>query len=152
MPLATDDLVRRIALFFLFTLMDERVAMHAAQKAVAHLKATGAAAKGASSSSASAVIQILRRLHDQHRKLLPRSRPVQIAAGTLTFPEGVDIAPWIKFQKEGSDQEIVAVVLSKVLSYSDEDIAEGLGVSLGTARYRIGKGVRQLGLSIKVKS
>jgi hypothetical protein len=142
----TDDQVRRIALFFLFTLMDERVAMHAAQKAVAHLKATsGPNAEGAT------VIQTLRRLHDQHRKLLPRSRPVQIPVGTLTLPDGADFAPWIKFQKEGSDQEIVAVVLSKILSYADEDIADGLGVSLGTARYRIGKGVRQLGLSVKAK-
>jgi hypothetical protein len=154
-----DEQVRRIALFFLFSLMDEKVALQAAHKTIAGLKAAGEAVSGSvthdftstsgssSATSAITIIAALRKMHDQHRKLVPRNRPLMIPNSAWSLPENVDAEAWIKFQKDSADTEIVAVVLSKILSYSDQDIAEGLNVSLGTARYRIGKGVRQLGMS-----
>ena len=149
-----DEQVRRIALFFLFSLMDEKVALQAAQKTIAGLKAAGKSTNpiGSEATSipalpATTIIATLRKMHDQHRKLVPRNRPLMIPSESWQLPAHVDAEAWIGFQKDSADTEIVAVVLSKILGYSDQDVAEGLNVSLGTARYRIGKGVKQLGLS-----
>ncbi len=45
----------------------------------------------------------------------------------------------------GEPSEVEAVLLSKILGFSDNEIAEGLGVTSGTVRYRIGRGLRHLG-------
>jgi hypothetical protein len=158
-----DEQARRIALFFLFTLMDERVALQAAHKTVAHLKAVAPPAQNAMGAAPEpgtprdvsafledgALVGVLRKFYEQHRKLLPKHKPVTMPASAWQLPEKTDIASWMKFQKGTADNEVVAVVLSKVLGFSDEAIAEGLNISIGTARYRVGKGIKHLGAIIK---
>jgi len=143
--MVTDKQVREIALFFLLTLMDERVSVQAAQKTVSQLKATSLSAE----TSDKDLIRILRKIHDQHRKLLPRNRPSTTPQQVWNIPQTVAIGPWIKFQKDASEPEVMALVLGKVLRYDEAAIAAGLNISLGTAQYRIGKGVRHLGLIAK---
>ena len=65
-------------------------------------------------------------------------------AGFILPPE-LDINVWMSFVGQGEPTEVEAVLLSKILGFSDEDIAEGLGVTAGTVRYRIGRGLRHLG-------
>jgi DNA-directed RNA polymerase specialized sigma24 family protein len=152
----SDDLVRGIALFFLFSLMDEKAALLAAQKVVATLKAQQKPReKSDSSESASrvALIKILRKTFEQQRKLQPRNRPTAPPSEAWVLPpELADVKPWQKFQKDAADVEIVAVVLSRILGMTDHEIAEGLNISLGTARYRVGKGMRHLGSSLRARS
>jgi len=144
----TDEQVRRIALFFLFSLMDEKIALQAAHRTVAQLKAQTSMNQPAAPSSMSDVdlIRILRKHHGHYQKLLPRNRPTGVPVGAWSLPEGLDLSAWIKFQKDALEHETVAIVLSRILGYPEETIAEGLNITLGTARYRIGKGVRQLGM------
>lgn len=141
----SDEQARGIALFFLFTLMDEKTALAAAHKAVAAAKA--AAPKPTESPSDETIVTVLRKTFESHRKQLPRSRAVD-APTRWKLPSGVDAAAWSKFHKDAADTEVVAVVLSKILRFPEESIAEGLNVSLGTLRYRVAKGMRHLGGAI----
>ncbi|MES2963905.1 MAG: hypothetical protein V4760_08440 [Bdellovibrionota bacterium] len=141
----TDEQARGIALFCLFTLMDEKTALAAAHKAVAAAKA--ASPRASRSPSDVALVTILRKTFDSHRKQLARNRPIE-APTRWSFPDGVDVEAWTKFHKDSSDGEIVSLVLAKILKFPEEAIAEGLGVSLGTLKYRLGKGMRQLGVAL----
>lgn len=141
----TDEQARGIALFFLFTLLDEKTALAAAHKAVAAAKA--AAPKPSKSPSETTIVTILRKNFDSHRKQLPRNRTIEMPT-RWKFPAGVDPLAWSKFHKDSSDAEIVAIALSQILKYPEDAIAEGLNVSVGTLKYRIAKGMRQLGLAL----
>ena len=144
--MVSDADTRAIALFFLFSLMEEKVALHAAHKTVAHLKSHTAPDAEVDRDD---LIGVLRKMFDQHRKLAPRNQTSAPPDTAWKLPPGMDASAWSKFQKEAGENEIIAVTLSRLLSFSDEDIAAGLGISLGSARYRIGKGVRQLGAILK---
>lgn len=143
----TNEQVRGIALFFLLALMEERLALQAAHKAIAHLKSIGTNSGTNPTSEIDPVtlIRVLKKTLVPYRKLLTRNRGGITPGSAWKLPDNSDITPWVKFQKDNSENEVIAVILSKVLPFTDQQIAEGLNVSLGTARYRIGKGVRQLG-------
>ena len=147
--MVTEEQVRWIGLFFLFSFMDEKTALLATHRTVAHLKATVAADREAEEGKTvitrDVLIKTLRKMFDQHRRLLPRNRPTTQPESVWRLPDHFDIAAWSKFQKDSSDGEVVAVVLSRVLRFTDDEIAEGMNLSLGTVRYRLGKAIRQLG-------
>jgi len=147
LTLVTEQHVRKIALFFLFAFSDEKAALEAAHKAVASLKAAKASRKNESGASDDAdVVRVIRKTYDQFKKSGRRARPTLEAAASLVPPAGTDLSVWRKFQKDSGEVETVAVILSRILKFDDEAIAEGLNVSVGTARYRVGKGVKSLGL------
>jgi hypothetical protein len=149
----SDSQIRSIARFYLFSLMDEKTALDAAHRTIAHLKAVRGPTSKANSADDSGrdideiqLIRILAKSHKQYRKQLSRNRPPTAPTETAwQYPVGFDISIWAKFQKDAGEPEVVAVLLSKILGFSDSVIAEGLNVSVGTARYRVGKGIRQLG-------
>lgn len=146
--------VRGIALFFLFTFLDEKIAVSAAESATAQVKALPPTPGPLVDEMGRRVqlITILRKTFDQHRKLLARNRPLAMGDLVWTLPEGIDLRAWSKFQKDSSDGEVIAVVLSKILGFTDSEIADGLNISVGTTRYRIGKGMRQLGQCLKARA
>jgi hypothetical protein len=134
---------QEIALFYLLSLMDEKLALSAAHKSIAELKATKPLEDG--THDRADVARILRRGFDTHRKMLSRNRPTDMGETILTFPSGTDFVTWQKFCRASSDAEVTAVVLTKILGFSEGHVAEGFNVSSGTMKYRVAKGVRQLG-------
>lgn len=140
--MVADEQVRLIALFFLFSLMDEKVALEATHKVVAQLKAAGARGQRGPTVEAD-LIRVLRKTHDHHRKIAHRNRSPGVSEEAwTTFAE---TATWAKFQRDVSENELIAVLLSKILGFKEESIADGLGISIGTVRYRVGKAIRALG-------
>lgn len=144
----TDTQAREVALFFLLSLVDQKVALQAAHKAVAQIKAL--APVGSNEVSRIEVAGVLKRGFEQHRKLLPRNQPTEMSDTTLVFPEGTDFATWQKFYLQASDAEITSVILVKILGFTEEEVAESFNVSLGTVKYRVAKGVRQLSTVVPV--
>lgn len=146
----TDEQLRWIALFFLFTLLEEKSAVAASETTAALIKAQPPRGPLVEESARRvALIRILKKTFDQSRKSLPRNRVVPNADSDLwQWPVGLDSQSWIRFQKSSDDGEVIAVVLSRILRFADYEIAEGLNVSIGTARYRIGKGMRALGTNL----
>jgi hypothetical protein len=61
------------------------------------------------------------------------------------LPPGVSLGAWRQFHKEAADDELMSVVWSQIVGFEDSVISQGLGVSEGTVRYRVGRGLRQLG-------
>jgi hypothetical protein len=147
--MVADEQVRRIALFFLFSLMDEKMALQAAHTAIAQLKAAHPPGRNGEETEISSreVIRLCRKIAAQYRKLLPRNRPMTLPSSAWNLPKDIDLATWVRFQKDASDEEIIALVLAKILGYSEDEVAKGLEVSPGTVRFRIGKAVRQLGIA-----
>lgn len=151
--MVTDEQVRWIALFFLFSLMDEKVALQAAHKSIAHLKATTSASLDPASSEAKVIlIRTMLKDLEQYRKVISRQKITPVTEATWSLPDQFDLTAWAKFQKDASESEVVAVVLSRILGVSDSELAEGLGVTMGTARYRVGKGIRHLGSHLRVRT
>jgi hypothetical protein len=64
--------------------------------------------------------------------------------GGWLIPDSVEMGPWQEFQKVADGDEMLAVVWSKILKYSDEQISQGLGVTVGTVRHRTARGIRLL--------
>jgi hypothetical protein len=143
-----NEQARWIALFFLFALIDEKIALQAAHKTIGFLKATAVVGKGSESERRVALIRALRSGFETYRKLLPQRKSARPLVQSWSWVSDVDLRAWSKFHKEATDDDVIAVVLSKILGLADAEIAEGLRISLGTARYRIGRGVRQLGASV----
>lgn len=61
------------------------------------------------------------------------------------IPTDLDLAVWAAFLSTAHFEECEAVLLSHMIGFSDMEIATGLGVSEGTVRYRVGRGLRHLG-------
>lgn len=141
--MVSSDQAREIALFYLLSLMDEKLALSAAHKSIAQLKAMKPREDG--THDRADVARLLRKGFDTHRKQLSRNRPTEMSEALLGFPEGTDLATWQKFYRSSSDAEVTAVVLARVLGYPEAALAEGFNVSAGTMKYRVAKGVRQLG-------
>jgi hypothetical protein len=134
-----------VAIFFFYALLDEHLAMKAAERTVARLKGR---LHGIPIDDPEAHVAILRACANQFERCKD-----QISKGksALTFesgwklPDHTDLALWTRFHKNASDEELLALLFSRVMGFSNLEIAHGLGISEGTASYRVGKAIRHLG-------
>lgn len=143
--MVSSEQARDIALFFLLSLMDEKLALQAAHKTIAQLKSMSS---DRAMPAAADTARILRRAFDVHRKQLSRNRPTEMSDTILTFPDGTDFLTWQKFYRSSSDAEVTALILTHVLGYPEIAVAEGFNVSTGTMKYRVAKAIRQLGAAL----
>lgn len=63
------------------------------------------------------------------------------------FPQekSIDWSDWFEFLKSGNANEVSAVVWVRILGLQEQTVAEALGVTLGTLRYRLNRGLLSLG-------
>jgi len=141
------DQVREIGLFFLLGFMDEKVALAAASRCVAKVKV--AQESSGLSFETVELIKVCREAWKTFRKQIPRNQPLTTPTDSWVLPPGLDISIWTRYQKDAADEDIMALLFSLVLGVSDQDLADGFQTSVGTIRYRLGKGVRQLGLVVR---
>lgn len=135
--------ISAIALFFFFALLDDQKAIEASSRALAlgrirsernpHLK------------KSVVLVSVTKAVWDQYKLRVARGRPNTSVESGWLLPEGVEIGPWREFQKSASEDELLTVIWSKILGIADEDISEGLGITNGTIRYRLGRALRKLG-------
>lgn len=141
---------REIGLFFLLGLMEERVALSAASRAIAQLKAEFSEISRKDREhqpiAVGAIIRVCRESWKTHRKQIPRNQVNVPPSDAWVVPPKIDLTVWTRYQKDAPDEDIMTVLFSLVLGISDDDLAEGFQTSTGTIRYRLGKGVRQIGL------
>ena len=92
-----------------------------------------------------AVVAATKAVWSRYKARVIRGRPnTSVESGWLT-PEGLDLGSWREFQKMASEDELLTVIWSKILKIDDLDISEGLGITQGTIRYRLGRALRKLG-------
>lgn len=139
----SDSDVKAIALFFFFTMLDEKRALHAAAQALELCERRLQANPGLNSNIL--IVSSTQKIWERHGKKVVRGRPQFSLESGWRLPETLNLAPWKEFQKKTPDDELLALVWSKILNFSDQEISQGLGLTEGTLRFRVGRGLRKMG-------
>lgn len=135
-----------IAKYFFFTALDDRISFTASLKVLSELKSKN----WLDQSHRARWIQVLTKWKLRVREFKAKDwANTSASAKGFNYPGGLDLSLWISFQSAGKPDEVEAVLLSKILKFSDQEIAEGLNVTTGTVRYRVGRGVRHLGAYVE---
>ncbi|CAN5597541.1 hypothetical protein BH10BDE1_BH10BDE1_31680 [soil metagenome] len=141
---------RAIGLFFLLGLMEERVALSAAARAIAQLKADFSEISRKDREQnlvpTDAIIKACHESWKVHRKQIPRNQPSVPPETAWKVPANIDLGTWARYQRDAPDEDVMTLLFSLVLGITDDELSEGFQTSVGTIRYRLGKAVRQLGL------
>ncbi len=135
--------VKAIALFFYFAFLDDRRAMEASTLAITICKEKKS--RNPSLRSNIAIVAATQTIWSKYKMRVVRGRPNTSVESGWLIPSGIDLGPWREFQKNASQDELLTVIWSKILNVTDEDISEGLGITQGTIRYRLGRALRKLG-------
>ena len=136
--------VHKIALFYYFTTMDESEARQASVRAYQKTKKKIQKEGLGEASVAPAIVHSLHSVPLKSKSPFGWFRSRKVELGWLPA-EGVDLGGWRSFLKEAEPDEREAVILSRILNFTDQDISIGLGVTEGTVRHRVGRGLRLLG-------
>ncbi|XGC81030.1 hypothetical protein ACES2L_00865 [Bdellovibrio bacteriovorus] len=139
----TEADVQSIALFFYFSLLDDQKAIEASSQALAIGRARQQ--RNPDLKSTVAIVAATKTVWDRYKSRVSRGRPNTTVESGWLIPEGTDLGPWREFQKSASEDELLTVIWSKILRIDDDDISEGLGITQGTIRYRLGRALRKLG-------
>lgn len=140
--------VKAIALFFYFSFLDDRRAIEASTQALAICSDKKKRNPGMKNNIA--IVAATQSVWDKFKVRVVRGRPNASAESGWLIPNGVDLGPWREFQKNATQDELLTVIWSKILGFSDEEISEGLGITQGTIRYRLGRALRKLGSMTQV--
>lgn len=135
------SVIETVAKYFYFSCLDEQISFTASLKALTDLKNRGALDKDARS----VWIEVLNKWKPRLRSLRGGHWKHKPGESGFSFPADLHIDAWVNFLTSGESSEVEAVLLSKILGFRDDEIAEGLGVTPGTVRYRVGRGLRHLG-------
>lgn len=140
----SENDVKAIALFFFYALLDDRRALEAAGEALEMARRRLAA--NTELKTTVAIVGATKQIWEKHSGQFVRGRPNYSLESGWLVPQGLDLGPWKEFQKSAQEDEFLCLIWSKILKISDEDISQGLGISIGTLRYRIGRALRKLGM------
>jgi hypothetical protein len=133
--------VETAARYFYFSSLSEQSSFAASLKALTDLKHNG----WLGIEHKARWIQVLSKWKPRVRSLRSKTWIASSKEAGFILPPDLDINVWMTFLGNGEPTEVEAVLLSKILEFSDNEIADGLGVTAGTVRYRIGRGLRHLG-------
>jgi len=139
-----DELaIRDISLFFFFCLLDEEKAYEFSSRAVDEyfeLKR-----KNPSEKVQVLVVKSTFKIWKKFSSKIQRGRPQMTKQLGWTWPHDINFGPWMEFQKNAIWDEFIVSVWAFFLKYSDEEIAQGLEMTSGTIRYRLGHALKKLG-------
>lgn len=134
---------KSIALFFFFALLDESRAVELSTQAIQNCR--DRLSKNPELKPTVALVASTAQIWKKHSGNFTRGRHNYSPESGWLLPEGLDMGPWKEFQKTAQEDEFLALIWSRILNLSDEDISLGLGISIGTLRYRTGRALRKLG-------
>lgn len=138
-----NPVIETVAKYFFFTALDERVSFAASLKVLSELKSSNWL------DDRVRWIEVLSKWKPRLPGIHPRNWSDHPSEKGFTFPKTFDLSLWISFQSAAEPLEVEAVLLSKILGFSDEEIAAGLKTTVGTVRYRVGRGLRHLGAYVE---
>ncbi len=139
----TEAEIQLIALFFYFALLDDKKAIEASTQALALCRAR--LKKNPNLKHSIIIVSSTKAIWDKIKLRVPRGRPNTSMESGWLIPEGLDMGPWREFQKNSTEEELLSVIWSKIMKIEDQNISEGLGLTPGTIRYRLGRSLRKLG-------
>lgn len=137
--------IKSVALFYFFSVLDDRLAR---QATVATARKIQQRTLKYNLNTSKIRVNIVSYTNQYWEKLKRQKKQghssISYEAGWL-LSESIDIGIWKQFAKESEEDEFLAVIWSQILKFSDGEISEGLGVTEGTVRHRVGRGLKLLG-------
>ena len=140
--------VKAIGLFFYFAFLDDRRAIQASTQALRICSEK--TKRNTNLKSNVAIVAATHTIWNKYKLRIIRGRPNTSSESGWLLPAGVDFGPWREFQKNATQDELLTVIWSKILKITDQEISEGLGITQGTIRYRLGRALRKLGSMTQV--
>ncbi len=138
----TDRDVHLISAFFFYVFLDEDMAVRASHRAFPVINKK---IKKNKLEKDSVFVTTTFSLWNSYRKHLDQKIKIREEKMTSFSLSTVYLEKWISFREKAAEDEFLAVIWNKVLGISEKDISLGLGVGLGTVRYRVGRGLSLLG-------
>ena len=138
---ADDSVAEAVAKYFFFICLDEQLSFAASLKVLNELKAGNRLDRD----HRDHWVAMLHKWKPRLAHLRPRPWTDHPREQGFLFPQEFDLAGWVSFMSATDFEEVEAVLFSRVLGISDAEISKGLNVTVGTVRYRIGRGLRHLG-------
>ncbi len=139
--------VRSIILFFYYMFLEEKVTLKATYKVLRKQKKQPLQAQNQRANLILSCMQVWQKYQKynfaNNKDQLALKRDLHHKKGFMLPP--VDLSSWCDFLQETDNEVICVVIFSKILLFSDEDIAKGMNISVGTVRYRLAHGLRSLG-------
>lgn len=91
------------------------------------------------------LVQVLTEYFVRFKHVPQSGQPVVFSADDWIIPTDVDLGPWLEFRKVAEPDELLAVLLLKILNQPEETVSLGMNVSVGTLRHRLSRGLKRLG-------
>jgi hypothetical protein len=145
MGLRNSEFTEKLALFYYFLFLDENRAQSATVRTLKKINKSQVTSLGDAKEFSPQ--ELVRQSNDFVSKHGSEIRPTNLSfsAGYIVLPEKSNWGPWFEFRKVENPVNFAAVLYAKILKLPEAEIAEGLGVSIGTLHYRLGRGLKTLG-------
>jgi len=130
-----------VAKYFFLLSLDDRLSFSATVKVLSELKSKN----WMDASHRSKWVEVLSKWRTRLAGIKPKSWSEESRERGFLSGLPLDLTHWASFQSAVDTSESEAVLLSKILHFTDEEIADGMGITVGTVRYRVGRGLRRLG-------
>lgn len=137
--------LRAIALFFYFAFQDEKLAEQASTKVISQVKRRLREQEIAEKDMDAIIVAVTQRVWASQRKNIRSTQSSVTYEGGWILPKDADLGAWRQFRKETTEDEFLVIIWSKLLKFTDDAISKGLGVTTGTVRHRVGRGLKLLG-------
>lgn len=137
--------VQSVALFYYFMFLDENKAKAATIRTLNICRRRIAKSEVLPSEVPSVVVNVTNQFWNSITKGLSIKKDKSSFDVGWLLPNSIDLGPWREFSKNSELENVLAVLWSNILNITDEQIAKGLGVTEGTVRYRVSRGLRELG-------
>lgn len=138
-----------ISRFFYFSLLDEKTVKKASVRVLRRVLRT----KGTERSKGSTAADIIFWTNWYLKKLKSKAESANTFASDIwKIPNHINFGAWQEFKKRSNPEEYFIIIWSRLLGYSDNDIADGLGITLGSVSHRMGRGMRSLGQIVRLET
>lgn len=137
--------IRSVALFFFYTFLDKSLASKASVEAISLYDKRLKRRETHGPTEPLLVYSTYKVWKKYSKKRNIKTKDFDLSAEGWIIPEKLRLEPWREFVKDADPQLYLAVIWSTLLNFSDKDISEGLGISEGSVRYRVGNGLKLLG-------
>lgn len=144
----SDAQIRALAVFFYFAFQDERLAELATVRSVVAIKSRAITNTEDPIDLQAAIVATTFKVWNEYKKKIRSTQSSVSQSGGWILPHNVDLGPWRQFRKEAPDEEFLLMIWSQISKFSDEAISRGLGLTIGTVRHRVGRGLKRLGAAI----
>ncbi len=155
----TEEQVKAVALFFHYSLIDDHLAFEASKKCLQEC-ANKLSEETAEEKNPWVVIvyqsvKTWKKFKSNKIKQVSQSPDQNAIPMTLEksiqVSDNIDLGPWYELLKKAKPEEFLLIVWNVILKVPEDVLSQSLGISQGTVRFRIAKGLRILGSNLNPK-